>query len=340
MGRLIEVRKARRPSWTSLTETPSWYEVVKVKVYGFYPQLSLRRLGFLFMIVIMKKVKIKIARKKITFTLFLFSLCTVVCSPFTVSYAETPGRIISLAPSLTEILFAAGLGDRLVGVTTFCDYPEEAKKKLRIGGMSNPSLEAVVTLKPDIVIMTTDGNPREFEQRLHSINIKTHVFKAVTLSELPDGIRKIGIELDEKKRFDSLASEIEDAFEKFKGRGRQTEPKKKVLFIIWPEPLVVAGPRTAADDVITLLGAVNVAGEAKTRYPKYSIEEIIRQAPDIIVIGKMLEDSRNVSGRLLERISGVAAVKNKKVFYVGDSLYRLGPRVIEGMEELERYLRN
>jgi iron complex transport system substrate-binding protein len=80
-------------------------------------------------------------------------------------YADPPKRIISLAPNITEILFALGLGDSVVGVTIFCDYPEEAKKKQKIGGMSNPSLEGVVSLKPDIVVMTTDGNTKEFEER-------------------------------------------------------------------------------------------------------------------------------------------------------------------------------
>src|ERR1700687_6031065 len=88
---------------------------------------------------------------------------------FAAEPASPPRRIVSLAPSVTEILFAMGLGDNIVGVTSFCDYPEEAKKKQKIGGMSNPSLEAVVSLKPDIVVMTTDGNPKEFEERLRSL---------------------------------------------------------------------------------------------------------------------------------------------------------------------------
>ncbi|MBI4698801.1 MAG: cobalamin-binding protein [Nitrospirae bacterium] len=294
--------------------------------------------------------------------IFIFSLITVYCLLSTASYAETPGRIISLAPSVTEILFAAGMGDRVTGVTTFCDYPQEAKKRQKIGGMSNPSLEAVISLRPDIVIMTTDGNPKEFEYKLRSMKIKTHIFEALTLNELPDGIRKIGMALDQKDKFDVLASNIEETINSYKvtrqeakhpliplakgGRGGITNyeirtPKsemKKVLFIIWPEPLVVAGPRTAVDDAINLLGGINIAGDAKSRYPKYSIEEIIRRSPDVIIIGKMREDIQKISGRLLERISTVPAVKNKKIFYTGDSLYRLGPRVIEGIEEISHYM--
>ena len=288
---------------------------------------------------------------------FLFFWVTLHFSLVTVSNAESPKRIISLAPGITEILFAAGLGDRVVGVTTFCDFPEEAGKKPKIGGMSNPSLEAVISLKPDMVVMTTDGNPREFEQRLRSMKINTHVFKALKLSELPDGIRKIGNALDEKKRFDSLALEIEISIDKFRGQGIPAEqsvpgalPKgpdgpsggrssgEKVLFIVWPEPLIVAGRGTAIDDAIQLLGLVNIAGDAKSRYPKYSLEEIFRRSPDVIFIGKGHEDMRKLSSNLLKRISLVPAVRDKKVFYVSDSLYRLGPRVVKGMEELSGYL--
>lgn len=271
---------------------------------------------------------------------FIILFFTVHFSLSTVSYAETPNRIISLAPSVTEILFAAGFGDRVVGVTTFCDYPPEAKRKPKIGGMSNPSLEAVISLKPDIVVMTIDGNPKEFEQKLSLMKVKTYVFESRTLSELPDGIKKMGIALDARERFDSFALEIEQSINKFRGQGAEVKGhKKKVLFIIWPEPLIVAGPGTAIDDAINLLGGINIAKDAKGRYPKYSIEEIIRQSPDVIFFG-MGKGMDEISSRLLKRLSSVPAAKNKKVFYVGDSLYRLGPRVIKGIQEMEGYLNN
>lgn len=272
------------------------------------------------------------------FVILLFSFFTLTSTLLPLSYAGPPDRIISLAPSITEILFATGLEDRIVGVTTFCDYPEEVKSKQKIGGMSNPSLEAVVSLRPDIVVMSTDGNPREFEQRLRSMKIKTYVFKARTTAQLPDGIRNMGEALDEKERFDNLASEIERALDSF--RVKKWNSGKKVLFMIWPEPLMVAGPGTAINDAITILGAKNIAWDTKTQYPKYSIEEIVRRSPDIIFIGKASGmDMQKTSRGLLKRISYVPAVKNNKVFYVSDSLYRLGPRVIKGIEELEGYLR-
>ncbi len=251
--------------------------------------------------------------------------------------AGVPDRIVSLAPSITEILFAAGLGDRVVGVTTFCDHPEEARRRPKIGGMANPSLEAVVRLRPDIVVMTTDGNPREFKDRLQKLGIETYVFRERRLGELPEGIRKMGIALNAEKDFNALATRIEKALLRFEKE--KVLHGEKVVFIIWPDPLIVAGAGTAISDAIGLLGGINIADTSGVRYPKYSIEELIRQSPDVIFIGKGHKDMKVLSERLLRRLRSVRAVKEERVFYVGDGLYRLGPRVIEGIEEMIRLLR-
>ena len=144
-----------------------------------------------------------------------------------------PKRIVSLAPNTTEILFALGLGDRVAGVTSFCDHPQEAKKKPKIGGMSNPSLEAVVSMKPDIVVMTTDGNPREFEERLRSLHIRTYVDRARRLSELPDAIRELGKALGIKDRAERLADSMQADLNRH-GKSTTAIKGRKVLFIVWP----------------------------------------------------------------------------------------------------------
>jgi iron complex transport system substrate-binding protein len=243
---------------------------------------------------------------------------------------------------MTEMLYALGLEDNIVAVTSYCDYPEEAKKKPKIGGMSNPSLEAVVSLKPDIVVMTTDGNPKEFEERLSSLKIKTYIFRARRISELPQGIKELGSALGVKDRADKLAGEIERAISKFKIQNSKFKIKeKKILFIVWPEPLIVAGRGTAIDDAINILGHENIAARSNTTYPKYSIEEILRQSPDIIFIGMSMgqENLKEISKGFLKKISIVPAVKYNHVFYVGDNLYRLGPRVINGIEEMRKCLK-
>lgn len=272
-------------------------------------------------------------KNKLTlYFLMLFLFCTLP----SLSGGEPPRRIISLAPSITEILFSLGLGDQIIGVTTFCDYPEEAKKKPKVGGMWNPSLEAILTLKPDLVAVSTNGNHKEFEERLRSMGIKTYIFTARRLTDLPQDLRAAGQAFGAGQRAEVLAQEIETTLARFKKPAPVR--KKRVFFIVWPDPLVAAGPGTLIDDVLNLIGAENVAGKARVSYPKYSIEELIRQAPDIIIIGDMREGIQKTSAGLLKRLQSVPAVKNKKVFYIGDELYRLGPRTPKGIDELTRLL--
>ncbi|MGB9715353.1 MAG: cobalamin-binding protein [Thermodesulfovibrionales bacterium] len=271
-------------------------------------------------------------RSGLAITFIILNLISLLFTPTLAG--EPPIRIVSLAPNMTEILFELGLGDRIVGVTNFCDYPDEAKKKKKVGGMYNPSLESIISLKPDLVVMTTDGNIKEFEERLRALNIKTYVFKVKRLHELPKGIRDLGEALGVKERAESLARKIEIGFK----QRDVVINKKRVLFIIWPEPLIVAGRDTAIDDAIKLLGCENIV-KTHTSYPKYSVEEIILQSPDVIFFGSGKTSMKMSSKSILKRISDVHSVKDIKVCYVSDSIYRLGPRIINGINEMAQCLK-
>ena len=263
--------------------------------------------------------------------IFIFLSSTAFSSPIE--------RIVSLAPNITEILYAIELEDKILAVTNFCDYPPRAKEKPKIGGMSNPSLEAVVSMKPDIVVMTTDGNPKGFEERLKQLGIQTYVFRARRLSELSEGIRELGITLGAGERANKLAEEIENKLQKSEAGSQKPEVKGKALFIVWPEPLLVAGHGTTIDDALQLLGWENIASDVVGGYPKYSIEEVIHRSPNAILIGKSMgADTKELSKGLLEKLGMLKAVKNGRVYYTGDALYRLGPRIVEGIEELKGYL--
>ena len=273
-------------------------------------------------------------------TAFLFA---VFCLPLAACCAESPKRIISLAPNITEILYAVGAEDRIVGVSSFCDYPEAAKKKPKVGGMSNPSLEAVVSLKPDLVLFSIDGSPKAFEERLRTMKITTFTLRSKRIAELPQGIRQIGAAVGAVEKAEKVAREMETKIRDISEREKtfrnlhRTTIKPKVLFIIWPDPLIVAGPGSITDDALRIVWAENIAGKAISAYPKYSIEEILRQSPDVIFVGKG-KGMDKVSEGLLKRLRSVPAVRTNKVYYVSDYLYRLGPRTVMGVEELARYL--
>lgn len=273
-----------------------------------------------------------------------FALIFLHSSLITASYADSPKRIISLAPNITEILFALGVEDRVVGVSSFCDFPEAAKQKTKVGGLSNPSLEAVISLKPDVVFLTHDGNPKAFEERLRGMKIRTVVIQARNISDLPAAIQQVGAVIGSREKAELLAVDIEKRINIFAERKRisltQAKPakKQKVLFIIWPDPLIVAGPGTTANEALSLLELDNIASETSTAYPKYSIEEILRQAPDLIFIGKG-NGMDKVADGLLRRLKTVPAVRNGRVYYVSDYLYRLGPRTMNGVDELAAHLK-
>ncbi len=270
-------------------------------------------------------------------------LVTAYCLLLTPAFADSPKRIISLAPNITEILFALGVDERIAAVSSFCDFPEEAKKKPKVGGMSNPSLEAVVSLKPDLVLFSIDGNPKSFEERLSSMKIRTFTLRSKRIAELPQGVRQIGTAVGAAAQAETLAQEMEKKLSGLMERERRyrdlhrTARKQKVMFIIWPDPLIVAGPGSIADDALQVLGTENIAAKTGTTYPKYSIEEILRQAPDVIFIGKGTGMDKVADG-LLKRLKSVPAVRSNRVHYVSDHLYRLGPRTIQGIEELAGHL--
>ncbi len=268
--------------------------------------------------------------------LIMFS-AMLLCSAV---FAAPPARIVSLAPSITEILYDLGLGGRIVAVTAFCDYPEEAKKKPKIGGFANPSLEAIIAARPDLVIMTEEGNPVEVYNRLKKMGINTYVFRTKRLRELPQGIRDLGSVLGIEKSATRRAAEIEAQLNKYARKVQSLASRRssrKTLFIIHPEPLLVAGRGTVIDDALSLLGSQNIAADTGVPYMKYTIEEVVRRSPDVIFIGQG-PMSQNLSKALLRRLSTLEAVQKGRVYYTSELLYRLTPRTILGIEEIASHL--
>jgi iron complex transport system substrate-binding protein len=242
---------------------------------------------------------------------------------------------------MTEIIFSLGLGEQVVGVTSVCDRPEAARSKTKIGGMANPSIEAIVALKPDIVVLNRDGNPKTIADHLARLGIKTHVFWARRLTELPDGIRKMGEALSAQVAANRLAEQIEtsirdlSALSRIKPSQAAGRKSQKVLFVIWPSPLIVAGPGTILDDAMAMRGLHNIAADAKVPYPRFSLEAVIERQPDLILIGKGHSDMKTFSKGLLKSLGTLDAVRKGNVCYMDDALYRPGPRIPAGLDDLK-----
>ncbi|MDK9719475.1 MAG: helical backbone metal receptor, partial [Trichlorobacter sp.] len=193
--------------------------------------------------------------------LYLVMLSLLLALP---GYAgEPPRRIVSLAPSLTEMACALGLEKNLVGVTTFCDRPASVKGKPTVGGPANPSLEAVLNLKPDLVLVDEEGIGSKLAKRLQKLGIKTVTFHGSRLDKLAAAIRQLGSDLGVRQPADQLAGRIEQSLKPLK-----TAAPIKTMFVIWPDPLVAAGPGSMLDDAMKLSGMTNIASDARSGYPR------------------------------------------------------------------------
>lgn len=244
-----------------------------------------------------------------------------------------PVRIVSIAPSNTEILYALGLGDRVVGVTRYCDYPAQAKKKPKVGDM-NSDAEAVVALKPDLVLAHAFVNSAAIP-KLEKLGLTVFAIDPKTLSDVARDIRTIGKLTAKPKTADTVAAAIESAMKSVKA-ARARKPVKKVLVVVQSNPLWAAGPKTFVDEMLSIARAKNIASDARPGFVPFSKEAAISRNPDVIITG-LASDITFFTNSPEWR--GTNAVKNKRIYVINsDLLFRSGPRLAQGLKELAERL--
>jgi iron complex transport system substrate-binding protein len=257
----------------------------------------------------------------------------------TITIYKEPQRIISLAPSSTEILFSLKLNDKIVGVTDFCDYPKEAREKEKIGGFSNPNVEKIASLNPDLIVLYKSFPKEIFNQMLQLL--PNTIFVVLDPKNFEDVLNNILLLGKITNRENEAKYIYSNMIRRQKAIERKLIPYKKnikVLFLLWNDPFISCSPSTFVGDLLKKLKVINIVEKDTPEYPILSIEYIVQKNPDVIIIGEM-------SGISIESIlkkpefSGVSAVKNKKIFYINDDLvFRPGPRLIEGLEILFKIL--
>lgn len=256
-----------------------------------------------------------------------------------VTVSKEPQRIISTAPNVTEILFALGLGDKVIGVTTFCDYPEEAKNKEKIGTFQSPNIEKILALKPDLIV-ATGGVQRQFVERMEKMGIPIYVSYPHNLDEVLKSIYRIGVITGAEKKAKELLFDLKFRIAKVTSKVGKVKSKPKVFFELWHEPLMSAGPGSFIDDLIKKAGGVNIAGDAKTSYPIFSLEQLIKEDPDVI-IGAESSMGGKPTVDIIKRPGwdALRAVKNQKIFTINDNIiFRAGPRLVIALELIAKYL--
>jgi iron complex transport system substrate-binding protein len=253
--------------------------------------------------------------------------------------AAPPQRIVSTTPSITELLYALGLGDRVVGVTRFCRYPPEAQQKPKIGDYINPNLEAIAALRPDLVIIQT--NPVRLAEKLASVRLRSVEVNQENIEAIYNSIRVIGEATETAPRAAALIDSIRKGLDEVRTRAA-TLPRVRMMFVVGRSPnrldgLIVAGRASYLNEVIDLAGGQNIFRDAVAAYPAVSLEQVIARRPEIIIDMGDMSDTVGVSDdhkRAVERLwtqsSTATAIKPRRVFAVASDIFVVpGPRVVD-----------
>ena len=250
-----------------------------------------------------------------------------------------PGRIVSLAPNITEILFSLGLDEEIVGVSIHCNFPEEAKSKPRVGTYISLDFEKITSLKPDLIIATGAGNTRDMVDRLGKLGFPSYVIYPKNFDDILRSILHIGEVVNRGKEAREITEEMRKRSQRVVELTKGL-PRPKVFIQIGDTPIVTVGRGSFADDLIRLVGGENIAGKEKEGYPRFGMEEILKRSPEVIVISSMNPkgDYQKIL-REWNRWKTIPAVKNGRIHLIdSDLLDRPSPRIINGLEELARVL--
>lgn len=257
-----------------------------------------------------------------------------------VSLDYDPARIVPLAPSLTEILFYLGLGEKVVGVTTYSNYPSEAKEKPGIGSYMNLNVESIISLSPDLAIGTKDGNSREDVELLKEAGIPVYIVDPRDVREVIQTIGEIGDICGVPEKAHKMAEGLTARLETVEALTSSSSERLSVFLQINLRPIMTVNKNTFHNDIIRLAGGINMTADEAITYPRISIEEVIRKRPDIIIISSMERGGEFEEARKEWMTwTSIPAVKNNRVYlFDSDLLDRPSQRLIDGLEAMARLI--
>ena len=256
-----------------------------------------------------------------------------------VAIPASPRRIVSLAPSITEIVFDLGQGHRLVGVTRYSDHPARAAKLPKVGSYVRLDIERIVALNPDLCLATKDGNPKSVINRLASLKIPVYVVNPHNLDAILETILEIGMILDAGDKAAILTRRMQNRIQRVKSRVSQVENRPRVFVQIGVSPIVSAGTDTFIHELIKLAGGQNLA-EGRVAYPRFSREQVLALEPEIFIITSMARQAAFEQVKAeWRRWPNMPAVRNERIYLVDSDLFdRPSPRLVTGLEILARLI--
>jgi len=252
-----------------------------------------------------------------------------------VEIPASPQRIVSLMPSITEIVFELGAGDRIKGVTLYSNEPPPAAELPKIGSYVHPDLEKIISLKPDLCLAVRDGNPKHIVDRLTELGLPVYCIDPRNLAEIMESVMLLGKVLDNEKKAKDIVGQIQTKINAAAERVAHATQRPRVFFQIDASPIISAGSNTFIDQLITQAGGINLAA-GPTAYPRYSWEDILLMQPEVVIIASM---AGGYSAEQLKakwrRWPEVPAVRDNRLYVVNADLFdRPTPRLADGLELL------
>ncbi|MEG8947838.1 ABC transporter substrate-binding protein [Rosettibacter firmus] len=252
----------------------------------------------------------------------------------TITLNKSPKRIITLAPNLTEIIFDLKLDKYLVGNTLYCNFPEQANKIEKVGDMINFDFEKIISLKPDLIFITVEGNTKEAYNKFNELGLKVFVSNPRNIS----GIKKTYLDIAKILGAETLAKiniSLRDSLIAKISRAAKNYERKSVMYLVELQPLMLAGKNTFINEYLEICGLENIAKDVNINYPIFNREEILKRNPDIIIIP---DDGIITKQKILELYpewKNLKAINNNKVIFVNRDLFsRPGPRYADAVKEL------
>jgi iron complex transport system substrate-binding protein len=271
--------------------------------------------------------------------LFVASLILVVGLAWSANTASgsVPRRVVSLAPSITETVFALGFGNRLVGVTNHCDFPAEAKRLPKIGDFMSASLEVIAVKHPDLVIGIVGATDPARAREIERLGIKISLISVTSVTEILRSFKNIATLLGDPDAGARLVEKIKGQFDKVKQRVGSA-PRRPTLLAVGLRPLIAVGGKNFLDELITLAGGENIAGNASQPWLNLPDEYVVAKAPQVIIQAGMGSDASG-SMKQWSDLKSIPAVKERRVYsYNSGKILRPGPRIGEGLEEIARLI--
>ena len=246
-------------------------------------------------------------------------------------------RIVSLAPSLTETIYALGLQDLLVGDTDYCDFPPEARHKPKVGGAINPSLEAIVALRPDLVLVTKSLNRLDTVTSLAELGIPSYATDPHTIEGIISSTQRLANALGAPEAGEMLATDLQRRLAETRQRVASF-PQRRVLFVIWTSPLISIGKDTFIADALQYAGATSIV-DSKQAWPQVNLEEVVRLQPDFLVFAETHSEAAPANPSALSALPGwraLDAVRNHRFAITSDAVNRPAPSIVSAVEDLAK----